>query len=1128
MQNSNYCDFCLAVNGFYITFASEYIFYVKLVMDNVVIYKIGIFKIKRGKETSIIRDNNYKKRRYMKMKVLFASLLLAASGQALAQSSGQVGGQVFDENGDPVVGAQIMVKGSKTGTVTDIDGKFSLPSAKQGETIVVTYLGMDSQTVKAASGMKVNMQSQDRQLDEVIVVAYGEQKKSSFTGSAGVVKGDLLEKKQLTNVFSGLQGEVAGVQMTNTSGSPTATPSFAIRGFSSINAGTSPLIIVDGAPYDGGWNNLNPNDVESVTVLKDAASNALYGARGANGVIMITTKKGKAEKATISFEAKWSGNSRATIDYDRITDPAEYYETYYKALYNYNVRDKGMSAFDAHVAANETMGKTSDKGGLGYVVYAVPEGQYLIGTNGRLNPNATLGNRVYNNGKFYTLTPDDWVDEAFRNALRQEYNMSITGGSNKMTYYASLGYLKNEGIVYNSDFERYTARAKADYQAKDWLKVGTNINFAHTDQNDVSDGSQTVFGITTRFAPIYPVYLRDGEGNIMTDENGKMYDYGDGGNGGAHRPTGLEPLRNFLQTDKLNANKTFTNVFTLHGFADITPIEGLKLTLNGTVTDNEWKNTQTTQPFYGNTATVYPGGYVYKADYQTYTVNFQQIANYSRQFDKHSFTLMLGHENYKYMYNYLSGDKEKMFSYFGAQELDGAVKVISNGSNTSNYNTEGYFSRLMYDYDGKYFLQASYRRDASSRFHPDHRWGNFYSFGGAWILSKEKWFQSSWIDMLKLKASWGQQGNDAIGDYRYTDTYYLSNFNGEVSFVQNTVGNPNITWETNSNFNAGIEFELLKSRITGSIEYFSRKTTDMLCFVYVPFSGGYTGSYDNVGDMVNRGVEVDLHFTPIRTKDLSWMINLNATHYKNKITMLNDDNKGSMLDGHPGYVSDPYFYGEGLPMHTFRLKKYAGVTADGESSWYVKDEATGELTTTTSSSAASYFNCGTPDPDLYGGFSSNLAFKGFDFSITFNYSLGGKAIDYGYKALMGNPSSGNTGFSLHKDILKAWSETNTNSDIPRFQYAVKDVDTSSAITSDRFLTNASTLTLQNINLGYTFPRKWVNSLGLSNLRVYVSGDNLYYWSKRKGFDPRGGFWGTSSESSYAQVRSFTGGISVQF
>ena len=490
---------------------------------------------------------------------------------------------------------------------------------------------------------------------------------------------------------------------------------------------------------------------------------------------------------------------------------------------------------------------------------------------------------------------------------------------------------------------------------------------------------------------------------------------------------------------------------------------------------------------------------------------------------------MIGHENYKYKYDYLTGDKEKMFSYFGSQELDGAVKVISNGSNTTDYNTEGYFSRLMYDYDSKYFFQASYRRDASSRFHPDHRWGNFYSLGGAWMLSKEKWFKSSWIDMLKLKASWGQQGNDDIGDYRYTDTYYLSNFNGEVSFVQSTVGNPNITWETNSNFNMGVEFELLKSRITGSIEYFSRKTTDMLCFVYVPFSGGYSGSYDNVGDMVNRGVEFDLHFTPIRNKDLTWMINLNATHYKNKITMLNQDNKGSLLDGHPGYVNGSYnFIGEGLPLHTFRLKKYAGVTAEGESSWYKLDESTGEMGTTTSFTSATYFNCGTSDPDLYGGFSTTLSYKGFDFSATFNYSIGGKAFDYGYQSLMANPSSGNTGFSLHKDILKAWSETNTSSDIPRFQYAVKDVDMNAKGSSDRFLTNASTLTLQNINLGYTFPRKWVSALGLTNLRVYVSGDNLYYWSKRKGFDPRGSFWGASSETAYAQTRSFTGGITVQF
>ena len=1062
------------------------------------------------------------------MKVLLASLLLAASGQVMAQSSGQIGGQVIDENGDPVIGAQVKVKGAKTGTVTDANGHFSLPDAKKGDIIVINYLGMDTRTMKATPGMKVSMQQQDHQLDEVLVVAFGQQKKSSFTGSAGVVKSDALDKKQLTNVFSGLQGEIAGVQMTNTSGSPTATPTFAIRGFGSINAGTSPLIIVDGAPYDGGWNNLNPNDVESITVLKDAASNALYGARGANGVIMITTKQGSHERATITFDAKWGSNSRATEDYDRITDPAQYYETYYKALYNYDVRDKGMSAYDAHIAANNTLGLTGDKGGLGYITYAVPDGQYLIGTNGRMNPNATLGNRVYYNGKFYTLTPDNWVDEAFRNGLRQEYNLNVTGGSDKFSFYASLGYLKNEGVVDYSDFDRYTARVKADYQAKKWLKIGANMNYTHTNQHDVGEGSQSLFDISTRFAPIYPVYLRDGDGNIMRDEHGKMYDYGSGENGGMNRPSDLEPARNVLQTNSLNANNTFADVMTLNGYVDITPIEGLKLTLNGTVTNNEWKNTQTVQAFYGNTVTTTPGGEVDKYNYQTYTLNFQQIANYSRSFGKHNATIMLGHENYKYNYNYLWGSRQQMFSYFKAQELNAAVKELHNGGSSSDYNTEGYFSRLMYDYDGRYFGQVSFRRDASSRFHPDHRWGNFYSFGGAWIISEEPWFKASWVDMLKLKASWGQQGNDDIGDYRYTDTYYLSNFNGEVAFVQNTVGNPNITWETNSNFNAGVEFELLKRRITGSVEYFHRTTTDMLCFVNVPFSGGYSGSWDNVGDMVNQGVELDLHFNPIRTKDINWMINLNATHYKNKVTKLHPDNKGSELDGYHGYVSTPYFIGEGLPLHTFRLKKYAGVNEEGQSTWYVRDPNTGEISTTTSSSSASYFKCGSADPSLYGGFSSTLSAFGFDLSVTFNYSLGGKALDYGYRSLMANPSSGVTGFSFHKDVLKAWSETNTNSDIPRFQYAVKDNDVSANDVSDRFLTNASTLTLQNINIGYTLPKRIVAKLGLTNVRIYASGENLYYWSKRKGFDPRSSFWGTSSETSYAQVRTFTGGLTIQF
>ncbi len=1062
------------------------------------------------------------KLRFFVSLLLFLGAVTFASAQSIS-----VKGTVIDENGDPVIGASVLIKGTLKGEITDVNGNFNLAGVKTTDKLVVSCIGMIEEELDPKPEMTIRLKTDNEMLDEVLVVAFGQQTKSSFTGSAAVVKKETLEKKQLTNVFSGLQGEVAGLQMTNSSGSPTATPSLAIRGFGSINAGTSPLIIVDGAPYDGGWNNLNPNDVESITVLKDAASNALYGARGANGVIMITTKKGKAENASISLDAKWGINCRATQEYDYITDPAQYYEAYYTALYNYNVRDNGMSAYDAHVAANSLLGKPSSQGGLGYIVYAVPDGEYLVGTNGKLNPHATLGNRVYNDGKFYTLLPDDWIDEAFRKSLRQEYNLSISGGNNKISFYGSLGYLNNEGIAYNSDFERYTARFKTDYQAREWLKVGASLSYTHSDQNDVGDGDN-LFVMVSELAPIYPVYLRDEDGNIMTDENGKVYDYGSGENGGAKRPSNLLPARNPLQANELNKSASDANITTLNGYVDITPLEGLKITVNGTVTDNEWNNLMKIQPFYGNTASTYPGGYLARTAYQTFTMNFQQIVNYTKQFGRHNVSVMVGHENYKYNYNYVWGDRENMFSYYGTDELDGAVKVVSNGSSRSSYNTEGYFSRAMYNFDEKYFLSASYRRDASSRFHPDHRWGDFYSVGGAWTINKEDWFNATWVDMLKFKMSWGQQGNDSIGDYRYTDTYDISNIDGEVALVQATVGNPTITWETNSNFNTGLEFDIFRGRLAGSVEYFRRKTTDMLCYVYVPMSGGYGGSYDNVGDMMNRGVELDLHWNAVKTKDFSWMVNLNATHFKNKILMLNEDNKGYDLEGHPGYINGYYFYGEGLPLHTFRLKKYAGVSAAGESQWYKVDDTTGETGVTTSSSDATYYNCGTSDPDLYGGFSTTLSWKGFDLSVNFSYSLGGKAIDYGYASLMSNPSNGNTGFALHKDLLDAWSETNTESDIPRFQYAVKDVDTSSSIISDRFLTDASTLSLQTVNLGYTLPKKVVSRLGISNLRVYVSGDNLYYWSKRRGFDPRGSFWGSTSTTSYSPVRTFTGGLNIQF
>lgn len=377
--------------------------------------------------------------------------------------------------------------------------------------------------------------------------------------------------------------------------------------------------------------------------------------------------------------------------------------------------------------------------------------------------------------------------------------------------------------------------------------------------------------------------------------------------------------------------------------------------------------------------------------------------------------------------------------------------------------------------------------------------------------------------MLKLKVSYGSQGNDDIGYDRYTDTYDVKDSDGSISLVFKTKGNENITWETNGNFNTGLEFELFKGRLNGSIDYFYRKTTDMLCWLGTPLSMGYSGYYDNIGDMTNKGVELDLTITPIRTKDLNWSVNLNMTHYKNKITLLAEGRKGAELDGYKGYASTNYFYGEGLPMYSWRLKKYAGVSDEGQQMWYYTDKE-GKEQKTTSYSDADYHYCGTALPDLYGGFGTNLTYKGFDLGISFTYSIGGKALDKDYASLMSSPIAGTTGHNIHKDILNAWSESNPTSNIPRWQYA----DTNTSSTSDRWLTDASWLTLQNVNLGYTFPRNLVKALYLTKLRVYVAGDNLFYWSKRKGFDPRSSFSGDVSRLSYSPIRSVSGGISVQF
>ncbi len=1044
----------------------------------------------------------------------------------------RVVGTVSDPDGEPIPGVYVIIEGTQVGVATDLDGKYSIEAAPDA-VLQFSSIGFRdlSVSVGGRSTINVTLEMDAEALDDVIVVAFGTAKKDAYTGSATVIKSEDIAKSQQSNVAQSLAGKVAGVQLTNSSGQPGSSPSIRVRGFSSLNAGNDPLWVVDGMPYSGDLGNLNPADIESITVLKDAASNSLYGARGANGVVMVTTKKAKASKTIITFDAKWGVNSRATQDYEYITDPAQFYELQYSALKNYYL-SQGSSEAAAHQKANSTVAGSSDDGGLGYQVFTVPDGQDFIGSNGKVNPQAVLGRSVVYKGEEYWIQPDNWVDAAFRNSLRKEYNTSLASSSDKTSVFVSLGYLNNEGIAYNSDMERYTARARFDYDATDWLKIGVNSNYSHFQYNQISDGGESgssgnVFAYTSTIGPIYPLYIRDGEGNILYTKDGIMrYDYGNGENAGMERS--LFPNSNALSDSRLNESQSEGNAFNGTGYFDITFLEDFKFTANAGVALDETRSTSVYNPYFGQFAS--EKGIVSKAHGRTFDFNTQQILNYTKQIAEHNINVMAGHEYYQSKYYTLSASKSNMLTQTN-DELAGAIidRQSANSYRTDYYN-EGWFSRLQYDYDSKYFLSGSFRRDASSRFHPKHRWGNFWSLGGAWIVNRENFMEGtySWLDILKAKASIGSQGNDNIGNFRYTDVYSIENANGSVSTVFSSKGAEDITWETNTNINAGLEFGFFRGKVSGGLEYFVRNTTDMLLSFPVAPSMGYSSYYANVGDMRNQGLEFEINYTPIHRDNLQWNINLNFTHLRNRITMLPSERKTKTVEGYSGFVSGNTFYAEGLPMYTFYMKKYAGVSDDGLSMWFMDimddDGNVIDQAVTTEYTSATDYICGDPIPDLYGGFGTDISFYGFDFSIAFNYQVGGLAYDSGYAESMYSPANKSTGMNWHKDILKAWTKTNTSTDVPRLQYE----DQNQNATSDRFLMDASYLNLQNINFGYTIPAKYTRKVKVEKVRIYLSCENVWYWSRRRGFDPRQSYTGSTSQATYSPVRTISGGLTVQF
>ena len=1059
----------------------------------------------------------------MRKLFLIMMTLLACTWGMQAQTRTYHGTVLDASDNEPLVGATVMPIGGGQGVAADTDGKFTLTVPVNVKKAQVSYVGYITQEVDLSDGMVVHLHTGSNNLDEMIVVAYGTTKKSAYTGSASVVKADEIENTLVTDVTSALKGKVSGVQMLSYNGQPGTSPIVYVRGTGSLTTSSSrvaPLYVIDGVPAEAGAVvDLSPSDVESMTVLKDAAAAALYGARGANGVILVTTKKGQQGRTQITVNANWGASSRELPYYATIQGPQANYQMMYWAIRNGRKYTNGQSDMDAHLFANNYLSGDPASNIFGYQIFTTPAGQGLFAPDGSFNPNATLG---YVYGDNY-LTPDDWRKESLRNGLRQEYNVSASGGNDRYDFMLTFNYLDNQGLIQESSFQRLNTRFVGNFQAYKWLKLGANMQYSWQKQNypasQTSDGqSANNFYFTDMMAPVYPFYVRDAEGNIMHDSytGNKLYDYGMLGLGAPNLNRAFSvgnPTGSFIY----DLSRYLFDVFDGKWSAIITPVDGL--TISGNVgyyltTARYWIQSSNQ---YGQMAQY--GGDVENEMDRNRSLNIQALANYNKTWGLNTFDFLLGYESYSYQTEYMYANGYDTFSndnpYLDNVSSD---KYLEGGKNS--YATRGFFGRINYDYDNRIFASVSYRRDASSRFAPDKRWGNFWSVSAAWDLAKEKFLQDQTVlNQLKIRASFGQQGNDNIGNYyAYMDQYAMTGVDG-VWNISNLIykGNPDLTWETSNAFNVGVEFALWQGKLNGSLEYFERRTSNMLYNKPVDPTLGYSSFPMNVGSMSNQGIELELNATPVKTKNIQWDLNFNLTYQKNTIKKLAPELEGEWING-------SYYWKEGQSMYNLYLVKYAGVNPDnGLPLYWAKNDKGEEYTTEAFPTAQSTNRCPTGNmlSPVYGGFGTTLSLFGVDLSVQFGYQLGGKIWDYGYQMLMHNGTK--WGQAFHVDALQAWTATNTNTEVPRLDYQYTYMNNA----SDRWLTSAKYLALNNISVGYNFPQKWIKKCGLSALRIYGAADNVALWSARKGLDPRQSFV-QSYASSYSAMRLISGGVKLTF
>jgi len=1069
------------------------------------------------------------------------SLLLAlcfAFAQLWAQNR-TVTGTVTDEKGMPIPAATVLVKGTKIGTSTKEDGTFSISVPASQRVLIISSIGLASKEITIGSNNTVNTQlaAVDKSMEEVIVVAYGTVKKSEYTGSSVQVSAEDFAKRPMSNVANALVGAGPGIQAAGSTGQPGSAPAIRIRGFGSYSASSAPLYVVDGAVYDANISDLNAEDIESISTLKDAASAALYGARAGNGVILITTKKGKKNTNHLTFKTSQGVTQRGLPEYDRI-DAYQYYPVMWEALKNSLVTANIPAADAAKLASGTwptrfTTGANAGKQNYNGVAYS-DISQFLgynpfnvastaiVAENGTLNPNAQL-----------KWADDlDWAEAITQGSTRQEYQLTYNGGSDKSDYYGSFGYNDEKGYLINSGFKRFSGRVSVNTQPLSWFKTGFNVaGNVVNNKNGYTDGGSALvnpFYATRYMGPIYPIHAHDATtGAYLLDASGQpYYDYGN--SGGASRPvsTGRHPVAENLWNERLVKR----NAVSGRTYADLIFTPWLKATTNLSVDVLDYLYQEYDNKIVGDGS---PSGRSRRTATKTTSYTFNQLLNFNKRIGMHNISALVGHENYDLNYNYLYGSRQGQLAD-GITEFENFSTTNSISSQTDKKKIESFLSKVNYDFDGKYLLSGSLRRDGNSLFAKDFRWANFWSVGGGWRLDREKFLQPiKWVNQLKIRSSYGITGNDGgLGYYPYQGLYTLGYNNGtESGIVLGNLANDSLTWETSKAFDLGVDFSLFRNRISGTVEYFNRLTSGLIFSVPQPLSNGgiYSGSLSvnkNIGNMSNKGFEVTLNGDIIRTKDLTWNLGVNWTKFKNEIT--------KMPDGRKEIVDGTKKLSETHSIYSYWLKHFYGVDPTDGAALYtyntysatncrIIDNGKGSKDTVTTdiSNAKLMYTGDVSTPDYYGSITNSVRFKNFNLSFLLTYRVGGKIYDGSYASLM---SVGSYGTALSTDILSRWQKAGDITNVPRM-----DNSRTSAFdgASDRWLTSGTSLNVNNISLSYTIPSALLSKAKIQSATVFVNGENLHLFSKRNGMNVNGSFAGTT-DNTYNVSRILTAGITVTF